>query len=100
MNKISFFVQLPGTNVFFSCFQTTQEGIDVQSCVQFLLDLFTEWFRSAGQGLQPLTSGVTTATTARPLLMECLKSLLLISDLFTERQQFEWMFSSVAFLYK
>nr|NP_001342356.1 huntingtin [Ciona intestinalis] len=73
-----------------------RDGVDVHSCVQFLLELYTEWFRTTAQTNQ--ISG-SSSTIARPLLCECVRSLLLISDLFTEKQQFEWMFVALTTLH-
>ncbi|XP_076812038.1 huntingtin-like isoform X3 [Clavelina lepadiformis] len=74
-----------------------QDGVDVHSCVQFLLDLYTQWFRTAAQA--STAQGTPPVVMARPLLCECVRSLLLISDLFIERQQFEWMFSTLVVLH-
>ena len=73
------------------CFQF-RGGVDVHSCVQFLLDLYTEWFRSAAQP-PPAGGGVE-----RQVLCECVRSLMMISDLFTERQQFEWVLATLVTL--
>uniref|UniRef100_H2ZNB7 Huntingtin n=1 Tax=Ciona savignyi TaxID=51511 RepID=H2ZNB7_CIOSA len=69
-----------------------RDGVDVHSCVQFLLELYTEWFRTAAQANQ------NSPSVARPLLCECVRSLLLISDLFTEKHQFEWMLTALTTL--
>ncbi|KAK2140534.1 hypothetical protein NP493_5718g00007 [Ridgeia piscesae] len=56
-------------------------GLDIHSCLQFLLDLY-------GQVLSPL------ATPRTPLMQlnATIRSVVMLSDLFTERPQFEWMF--------
>lgn len=73
------------------------DKVDTNSCVQFLIDLFSEWFRSVST-VTPSTqqSGSPVALRLpRQFLNECLHSLILISDFFTDRQQFEWMFNSL-----
>ncbi|KAF4521052.1 hypothetical protein B566_EDAN008124 [Ephemera danica] len=53
-------------------------GIDVHSCLHFLLDLYTQWTQPQAQ-------------TPLLLLLECVRSVLMISEIFTERAQFQWM---------
>lgn len=75
-----------------------QQEIDILSCVQFLMDLFSEWFHSASTVSQANSSSnliTQSFRLPRPFLCECLHSLILISDFFTERHQFEWMFTSL-----
>ncbi|XP_017781525.1 PREDICTED: huntingtin [Nicrophorus vespilloides] len=53
-------------------------GLDLNSCLQFLLDLYSQWIKS--EEVLPLR-----------LLQEVVKSILAISDLFSERSEFVWM---------
>lgn len=53
-------------------------GLDLHSCLQFLLDLYTQWVKP--QNNTPLK-----------LLREVVKSVLALSDIFTEKVQFTWM---------
>ncbi|XP_063237175.1 huntingtin isoform X2 [Bacillus rossius redtenbacheri] len=53
-------------------------GLDLHSCLHFLLDLYSQW--TLLQSRTPLR-----------LLNEAMCSVLSISDLFTERAQFQWM---------
>ncbi|XP_049777630.1 huntingtin [Schistocerca cancellata] len=56
-------------------------GLDLTSCLHFLLDLYTQW--TAPQ------SG-----TALRLIGEAVRSSLCLSDLFTERAQFQWLLAT------
>lgn len=56
-------------------------GVDVNSCLYFLLDLCTQW-------TQPQLSGMSGSS--RPL-HEVLCSVLAVSDLFTEQSQWQWL---------
>lgn len=53
-------------------------GLDINSCIQFLLDLYSQWL--TGQAGTPLR-----------ILHEVTKSIISISDLFTEKAQFSWL---------
>ncbi|XP_023290265.1 huntingtin [Orussus abietinus] len=53
-------------------------SLDLESCLRFLLDLFTSWT-------------LPQANTHLRLLNEVVKSILCISELFDERGQFQWM---------
>nr|CAD7394388.1 unnamed protein product [Timema cristinae] len=53
-------------------------GLDLHSCLHFLLDLYSQW--TLPQSGTPLR-----------LVKEAITSVLSISDLFTERAQFQWM---------
>ncbi|GIX84162.1 huntingtin [Caerostris extrusa] len=55
-------------------------GLDIHSCLHFLLDLYTQW-------LSPQTCPYTPLT----LLTEVTKSVVALSDIFMEKAQFEWM---------
>lgn len=61
--------------------------IDLNSCLHFLLDLYGQLL-SAQQSIQ------------LPLLTEICKSTVLLSDLFTERMQFEWLLDTFLELYR
>ncbi|XP_053779195.1 huntingtin isoform X3 [Desmodus rotundus] len=65
-------------------------GVDVHSCSQFLLELYSRW--------------VLPSSSARrvpvALVSEVVRSLLVVSDLFTERSQFETMYLTLTELRK
>ncbi len=54
----------------------SSSGLDMRSCLQFLQDLYSQWLLPE----TPLT-----------LLTETVRSILMISDLFSERSHFQWM---------
>ncbi|KAK7793413.1 hypothetical protein R5R35_014313 [Gryllus longicercus] len=56
-------------------------GLDLHSCLHFLLDLYSQW--TAPQSGTPLR-----------LMSAAVCSVLAISDLFTERAQFTWMLAT------
>ncbi|GFT39474.1 huntingtin [Nephila pilipes] len=58
----------------------TAVGLDIHSCLHFLLDLYSQW-------LSPQTCPYTPLT----LLTEVTKSVVALSDIFMEKTQFEWM---------
>ncbi|KAJ9589854.1 hypothetical protein L9F63_017009 [Diploptera punctata] len=59
----------------------TASGLDLHSCLHFLLDLYSQWtLPQSGTPLQ--------------LISEAMRSILAISDLFTEKAQFQWMLST------
>ena len=62
-------------------------SLDVNSCLRFLLELYASWM-SPGTRM-PLR-----------LLHEVVRSLLLVSELFVERSQFQWMLDSCMELWK
>lgn len=62
-------------------------SLDVNSCLRFLLDLYSSWMSPGSK--MPLR-----------LLHEVVKSLLLVSELFVERSQFQWMLESCMDLWK
>ncbi|XP_013398873.1 huntingtin [Lingula anatina] len=68
---------------------SSHSGLDLHSCVQFLVDLYGQW----------LTPGVTPRTPLM-LINQTVKSVVAISDLFTERQQFEWMLDTLMDVFK
>ncbi|XP_069698723.1 huntingtin isoform X2 [Periplaneta americana] len=56
-------------------------GLDLHSCLHFLLDLYSQWtLPQSGTPLQ--------------LVSEAVRSVLAISDLFTEKAQFQWMLAT------
>ncbi|XP_036183448.1 huntingtin isoform X3 [Myotis myotis] len=60
-------------------------GVDIHSCSQFLLELYSRW-------VLPSSSGRRTPII---LISEVVRSLLVVSDLFTERSQFEMMYQTL-----
>ncbi|XP_023820147.1 huntingtin isoform X4 [Oryzias latipes] len=66
-------------------------GVDIHSCSQFLLELYSQW-------LIPGSSGHRRTPTI--LISEVVRSLLAVSDLFTERNQFDMMFSTLMELHR
>ncbi|XP_004624658.1 huntingtin isoform X2 [Octodon degus] len=60
-------------------------GVDIHSCSQFLLELYSRW-------LLPSSSARRTPVI---LISEVVRSLLIVSDLFTERSQFEMMYATL-----
>ncbi|XP_040093581.1 huntingtin [Oryx dammah] len=65
-------------------------GVDIHSCSQFLLELYSRW-------ILPSSSARRTPVT---LISEVVRSLLVVSDLFTERSQFEMMYLTLMELRK
>uniref|UniRef100_A0A673TZ91 Huntingtin n=1 Tax=Suricata suricatta TaxID=37032 RepID=A0A673TZ91_SURSU len=57
-------------------------GVDIHSCSQFLLELYSRWILPSGSARR----------TPIILISEVVRSLLVVSDLFTERAQFEMMY--------
>ncbi|XP_041524729.1 huntingtin isoform X2 [Microtus oregoni] len=57
-------------------------GVDIHSCSQFLLELYSRWILPSS----------TARKTPVILISEVVRSLLVVSDLFTERTQFEMMY--------
>ncbi|XP_053407184.1 huntingtin-like isoform X2 [Mercenaria mercenaria] len=64
-------------------------GLDVHSCLQFLLDLYRQWLIPNSNNKPPLM-----------LLNEVIKSVVCLSDLFAEREQFDWMLDTMFEVYK
>ena len=62
-------------------------GLDTHSCTHFLTDLFSQWL-SHGQET-PLT--VLTASV---------RAMIMISDIFTQDSQWQWMLTALSDLYK
>lgn len=60
-------------------------GVDIHSCSQFLLELYSRW-------VLPSSSARRTPVI---LISEVVRSLLVVSDLFTERNQFEMMYMTL-----
>ncbi|XP_066998979.2 huntingtin [Anabrus simplex] len=56
-------------------------GLDLHSCLHFLLDLYSQW--TLPQSSMPLR-----------LVSEAIRSVLAISDMFTEKAQFQWMLAT------
>lgn len=65
-------------------------GVDIHSCSQFLLELYSQWILPANTGKK----------TPVILVSEVVRSLLAVSDLFTERNQFEMMYTALTELHK
>ncbi|XP_006128324.1 huntingtin isoform X5 [Pelodiscus sinensis] len=65
-------------------------GVDIHSCSQFLLELYSQWI---------LPSNPSKRTPV-VLISEVVRSLLAVSDLFTERNQFEMMYTTLTELRK
>ncbi|KAJ8336106.1 hypothetical protein SKAU_G00394490 [Synaphobranchus kaupii] len=66
-------------------------GVDVHSCSQFLLELYSQWI---------LPGSPNSRKSPVVLISEVVRSLLAVSDLFTERSQFELMFHTLTELQK
>lgn len=64
-------------------------GIDVQSCLHFLFDLYGQF----------LSNPVTTETPL-VVLTETVRSVLMLSDLFTETSSFWWMLDTFSELHR
>ncbi|XP_072857095.2 huntingtin isoform X2 [Pogona vitticeps] len=65
-------------------------GVDIHSCSQFLLELYSQWILPANPSKK----------TPVILISEVVRSLLAVSDLFTERNQFEMMYTTLTELRK
>ncbi|OXB75761.1 UNVERIFIED_CONTAM: hypothetical protein H355_013370 [Colinus virginianus] len=65
-------------------------GVDIHSCSQFLLELYSQW-------ILPTNPNKRTPVI---LISEVVRSLLAVSDLFTERNQFEMMYTTLTELRK
>ncbi|XP_041368406.1 huntingtin-like isoform X2 [Gigantopelta aegis] len=59
-------------------------GLDIHSCLQFLQELYGPWLSCDGTTKPPLM-----------LLNAAIRSIVLLSDLFMEREQFEWMLDTL-----
>ncbi|KAK1791163.1 hypothetical protein P4O66_002190 [Electrophorus voltai] len=66
-------------------------GVDIHSCSQFLLELYSQWI------LPGIPSNRKIPVV---LISEVVRSMLAVSDLFTERNQFDMMFSTLMELQK
>ncbi|TNM86000.1 hypothetical protein fugu_008271 [Takifugu bimaculatus] len=66
-------------------------GVDIHSCSQFLLELYSQWV---------IPGSPSNRKTPTILISEVVRSLLAVSDLFTERNQFDMMFSTLMELQK
>ncbi|XP_041641127.1 huntingtin isoform X2 [Cheilinus undulatus] len=66
-------------------------GVDIHSCSQFLLELYSQWL---------IPGSPSNRRTPTILISEVVRSLLAVSDLFTERNQFDMMFSTLMELHK
>ncbi|KAJ8914559.1 hypothetical protein NQ315_010023 [Exocentrus adspersus] len=60
------------------CKMLEEAGLDINSCLQFLLDYYTQLMKP-----QSLTN--------LRILHEAIRSVVIISDLFTDKSQFAWM---------
>ncbi|KAM6440076.1 huntingtin isoform 3-T3 [Liasis olivaceus] len=65
-------------------------GVDIHSCSQFLLELYSQWILPSNPNKR----------TPVILISEVVRSLLAVSDLFTERNQFEMMYTTLTELRK
>ncbi|XP_060634006.2 huntingtin isoform X2 [Anolis sagrei] len=65
-------------------------GVDIHSCSQFLLELYSQWILPSNPNKR----------TPIVLISEVVRSLLAVSDLFTERNQFEMMYTTLTELRK
>ncbi|GAB6024871.1 hypothetical protein CHUAL_009985 [Chamberlinius hualienensis] len=63
-------------------------NLDIHSCLHFLLDLYSQW----------LTPSTTNAMHVS-LVAEAVRSVVMLSDIFTEKSQFEWMLDTLLDLY-
>lgn len=66
-------------------------GVDIHSCSQFLLELYSQWL---------IPGSLSNRRIPTILISEVVRSLLAVSDLFTERNQFDMMFSTLIELQK
>ncbi|RXM28279.1 Huntingtin [Acipenser ruthenus] len=66
-------------------------GVDIHSCSQFLLELYSQWI---------LPNNPNNKKTPVILISEVVRSLLAVSDLFTERNQYEMMYSTLTEMQK
>ncbi|ESO95031.1 hypothetical protein LOTGIDRAFT_160793 [Lottia gigantea] len=64
-------------------------GLDINSCLQFISELYGPWLSTESSNKPPLM-----------LLNAVVKSMLSLSDLFMEREQFEMMLDTFLDLYK
>lgn len=64
-------------------------GLDIHSCLHFLLDLYSQWMNTNVNTKTPLS-----------LLTEAIRSVIQLSDIFTERSQFEWMLEVLSDLHR
>ena len=62
-------------------------GLDTISCVHFITDLFSQWLS------RPSTLPLTVLTSA-------VRSLVMVSDIFTQDAQFCWMLDTLSELYR
>jgi huntingtin len=71
-------------------------GVDVESCLHFLLDLFDQWLAGyAHGGRQHEVAANLPPPPPLPVLTEVVRSLLVLSDLFTEARQARWMLKTL-----
>ncbi|ODN00588.1 Huntingtin, partial [Orchesella cincta] len=63
-------------------------AVDVNSCIRFLTDLYTQWLQNP-QGKMPLL-----------LLSEVVRSIVVLSEYFEENSQFQWMYDTLMEIYK
>ncbi|KAH3787333.1 hypothetical protein DPMN_165455 [Dreissena polymorpha] len=67
----------------------SEAGLDVHSCLQFLQELYRQWLLPAASNKPSLM-----------LLNEIIKSVVCLSDLFAEREQFDWLLDTLMEVYK
>ncbi|KAG1678706.1 Huntingtin [Nymphon striatum] len=63
-------------------------GLDIHSCLHFLLDLYSQWMSPQ---IPQHATDIPINKTPLSLLTEVTRSVVLLSDIFTERAQFDWM---------
>jgi len=63
-------------------------GLDTNSCIHFIIDLFSQWLAFGGQD------------TPLCVLSSAVHSILMVSDIFTQSNQFSWMLSTFSELQK
>ncbi|XP_071090376.1 huntingtin-like isoform X1 [Haliotis cracherodii] len=67
----------------------TLSGLDIHSCLQFLLELYTPWLACDSNSRPPLM-----------LINAVVESIVCLSDLFMEREQFELMLDTLLDVHK
>ena len=63
-------------------------GLDTNSCIHFIIDLFSQWLAFGGQD------------TPLPVLISAVKTIIMVSDIFTQSNQYSWMLSTLSELQK
>lgn len=73
-----------------------EAGLDVNSCLQFLLDYYTQLMKPQVSKFHVMRTFVSAKLKLQSLtnirmLHEAIRSTVIISDLFTDKSQFSWM---------